>query len=407
MRHIWSAAALVTALWIGVADARYTCDVVARRGDLDPDGFAFTNKFEEQTGVNAAGDVTFIARAGNLQQALYRYPNVGASSVIARVGDPAPGGSAFTRFGASCFGTPSMNTAGTVAFVARLAIPGQGVFVDVGGTLEKAAQTTDASPGGGTFVDFPSVSEINDAGQVAFNANVSGGPSGIFLYDSTLNTLVTILDTSDTDSTARPFCAFEDVGLSNTNIAFVATVGNPTCATPLQGVFNGPTGVPIAVVGDASPIGGSNYIEFSEAPEPGPVAVTFQAKVAGVYTGVGIFSTAGPSKVVAAGDAAPDVLGAVKKLGVQHRQDGGGDVITRLFLRQTTAKHGIFRYDATPEAAVVKTDAPPMPPFGAGSKFRAISDASAAGTGTTIAFRAKMKDTTKPGSKTGVLSCVP
>jgi hypothetical protein len=161
------------------------------------------------------------------------------------------------------------------------------------------------------------------------------------------------------------------------------------------------------VVGDASPIGGSNYIEFLEAPEPGPVAVTFQAKVAGVYTGAGIFTTAGPAKVVAAGDAAPDVLGAVKKPGVQHRQDGNGDVIARLFLRQTTAKHGIFRYDATPEAAVVKTDAPPMPPFGAGSKYRAISDASAASTGTTIAFRAKMKDTTKPGSKTGVLSCVP
>jgi hypothetical protein len=42
MRHIWSAAALVTALWIGAADARYTCDSVARRYDLDPDGFVFT-----------------------------------------------------------------------------------------------------------------------------------------------------------------------------------------------------------------------------------------------------------------------------------------------------------------------------------------------------------------------------
>jgi hypothetical protein len=61
----------------------------------------------------------------------------------------------------------------------------------------------------------------------------------------------------------------------------------------------------------------------------------------------------------------------------------------------------------TPEAAVVKTDAPPMPPFGVGSKYRAIADASAASTGTTIAFRAKMKDTTKPRSKTGIVSCVP
>jgi hypothetical protein len=407
MRHIWSAAALVTALWIGAADARYTCTSVARRGDMDPDGFVFTNKFDESTGVNAAGVVVFVARAGNLQQALYRYPNGGPNTVIARVGDPAPGGSAFTRFGAGCFGAESINTAGVVGFVARLAI-GQGVFVDVGGVLEKAAQTTDTSPGGGTFVDFPSASEINDASAVAFVANVSGGPSGIFLYDAVLNTLVTVLDTSDTDSTARPFCSFEEVGLSDTDIAFTATVGNPTCATPLEGVFHGATGIPIAVAGDVSPIGGSNYVEFIEAPEPGPTGViTFQAKVTGVLSGAGIFSTAGPSKVVAAGDFAPDVGGSVKKPGLQHRQDGNGDVITRLFLRQTTAKHGIFRYDATPEAAVVKTDAPPAPPFGPLSKYRAISDASAASTGTTIAFRAKMKDTIKPGSKTGVLRCVP
>jgi hypothetical protein len=39
-------------------------------------------------------------------------------------------------------------------------------------------------------------------------------------------------------------------------------------------------------------------------------------------TGDAIFESTGPAKVVAAGDSAPDVGGAVKKLGGQHRQDG-------------------------------------------------------------------------------------
>jgi hypothetical protein len=110
--------------------------------------------------------------------------------------------------------------------------------------------------------------------------------------------------------------------------------------------------------------------------------------------------------VVAVGDLAPDVTGAIKKLGGQHRQDGNGDVIARLFLRQTDDKEGLFRYDGTPEAAVVKTDAPPSP-FGAGSKYRKLGPVSAANTSATIAFRAKMKDTAKPSSKTGIVRCVP
>jgi hypothetical protein len=407
MKQRWGAGALAIACFAGMAEASFTCESVARRGDLDPDGAAFSNKFDEAVAVNAAGEVLFVGRAGESQQTLYRYPNGGPNAVIARVGDPAPGGSAFGHFAGGCFGRPSVNTAGVAAFFAKLALPGQGVFVDVAGTLEKAAQTTDPAPGGGFFVAFPSVSLINDANEVAFVGTIDLGSSGIFRYDADTDALVGVVDTSDADTAARPFCTFGEVGLSNVGLAFTATVGNPTCLTPLPGVFRESLGtfVPVAVGGDASPIGGSTYESFSGAPEVG-AAITFQARVTGVtFTGDGIFETAGPSKVVAAGDAAPEVLGAVKKLGGQHRQALGGDVIVRLFLRQTAAKHGIFRYDATPEAAVVKTDAPPDPPFGPLSRYRAIGPPAAAATGTTIAFRAKMRDTIKPGSKTGVLRC--
>jgi len=394
---------------LGVAEARYTCDVVARRGDLDPGGLAFSNRFEEPLGVNAAGTVAFVARAGIAKQTIYRYPNGGPNSVVARVGDPAPGGSAFGRFVAGSRGSVSINTAGNIGFYADVTLPGNGVFVDVGGTLEKAAQKTDPTPNGGFFLTIPSVSNLNDANEIAFVATVNVAPNGVFLYDADTNALTTVADTSNTDTAARAFCSFGQVGLSNAGLAFTAEVANPNCATPLPGVFVRVLGtfVPVAVAGDAAPIGGTTYLSFSRAPEVGAAAVTFAARVTGAtYTGDGIFSSAGPSKVVASGDSAPEVGGAIKKLGDQHRQDGNGDVIARLFLRQSTSREGIFRYDATPEAVIAKIDVPPAP-FGAGSQYSKIGPPAAAGTGTTVAFNAKMKDTIKPGSKAGVLRCVP
>jgi hypothetical protein len=278
--------------------------------------------------------------------------------------------------------------------------------------VEKAAQTTDPTPNGGFFLSIPSVSNINHINEVAFVANVNGAPNGIFACVANANALVTVVDTTQSDTLARAFCSFGKVGLaaSFSVIAFTASVANPTCATPLEGVFTADgigSPIPFVMAGDATPIGGTTYVSFLDAPQIGTTRLTFAASVTGAtFRGNAIFSVPNPSKVVAVGDFAPDVTGAIKKLGGQHRQDGNGDVIARLFLRQTDDKEGIFRYDATPEAAVVKTDAPPAP-VGAGSKYRKIGSVSAAGTATTIAFRAKMKDTIKPGSKTGILRCVP
>lgn len=407
MKHEWRTVALALALSAGVAEARFTCTSVARRGDLDPGGFPFQNKFDEQTAVNGSGDVVFVARSGSNPQYLYRYPNGGPNSVIARVGDPAPGGSTFGQFAKGTFGGPSINSAGVVAFKARLALPGEGVFVDDGGTLEKAARNTDPSPGGGFFVSFPSVAAIDDSNEVAFTAIVDLGPSGIFRYDADTDALVTVVDTTDADTLARPFCGFDAVGLSDAGLAFRGSVGNPTCATPLAGIFREVLGtfVPLAVVGGVAPIGGTTYSLFLDAPAVGSTT-TFVARVTGAtFNGEGIFDS-GASVVVASGDIPPDVGGIVKKTGGQHRQTLGGDVVTRLFLRQTTAKHGIFRYDGTPEAAIVKSDTPP-PPFGALSRYRDIGIPAIDENGAYLAFRAKMRDTVKPGSKMGILRCTP
>lgn len=396
----------------GTASAAYTCAVVAKRGDLDPGGFPFSNKFDERVAINESGDTVFVGRAGKNQQALYLYPGVGPNVVIARVGDPAPGGSAFGKFARGTFGNLSINTPGDVAFVGRLTLPGDGVFVRDGGVLEKAAQTADASPSGGTFLSFPSLSALRDNGRVLFVANVSGGPSGIFQYDASVDVLDPIINTTNVDDGGRPFCAFQQVGQSDGVAAFTATVGNPTCATPVQGVFHLPApgvGVKIALVGEPSAISGTVFVSFFDAPQTSTSEITFAARVGGSpFNGEAIFGWNGfvISKVVAVGDAAPVAGGALKKLGGQFRQTLANEVFAHFFTRQASATQGIFSFDGTPDAPLLKTDTPPAP-FGPGSKYRTFGPPAVDGAGSYLAVLSQVKDSIKPSGKDGVLRCQP
>lgn len=402
------------ALAAGAAQAApYTCSAVAIRGNLDPDGFAFTNKFYPPVAVNTDGDVAFVGRARTQQQALYKYEDGGPNSVIARIGQPAPGGSSFMRFGSTAFGNVSMNTAGNVAFISRLSLPGEGIFVLDGGTLEKAVQTTDAAPGGGAFLSFPSVSQLDDSETVFFVANVDGAPSGIFSYDAGANSIDgPFLTTADVDDGGNPFCAFQRIGSSNGAVAFVATVGIPDCGTPVQSLSQLVTvGVSLTVAraGDASPIGGTTFDTFLDSPETSASAITFAARVTGnTYTGDGLFSWSGAfTKLAAVGDAAPDVGGSLKKLGSQHQQTLANDVYALFYTRGTPASHGIFVFNGSGSAAQVKTDVPPAPPFGVGARYRAIAAPAVDKDGAFLAFSARVKDTVAPSSKSGILRCAP
>ncbi len=396
----------------GAVSATYTCAVVAKRGDLDPGGFPFSNKFDERVAINESGDTLFVGRAGKNQQALYLYPGVGPNTVIARVGDPAPGGSAFGKFARGTFGNLSLNTPGDAAFVGRLTLPGEGVFVLDGGVLEKAAQTADLSPSGGTFLSFPSLSTIRDTGEVIFVGNVTGGPSGIFQYSAVSNLVVPLLDTTDVDDGGRPFCAFQKVGMSDGVAGFIATVGVPDCTTPVQGVFYLPSpgvGEKIALVGEPSAIGGTVFTAFIDAPQTSSTAITFAARVTGApFTGDAIFGWDGLmiDKIVAVGDAAPVAGGALKKLGGQFRQTLGNEVFAHFYTRQASATQGIFSFDGTLDAPLLKTDVPPAP-FGVGSKFRTLGPPAVDGAGTYLGLLAQVKDTIKPSGKDGILRCQP
>src|SRR5216684_4720640 len=73
--------------------------------------------------------------------------------VVATLGDPAPGGGAFT----TDFEPSALNNRGQLAFTADLAVPGdqgefhEGLFLANGGNIQQIGRHGQSAPGGGTF----------------------------------------------------------------------------------------------------------------------------------------------------------------------------------------------------------------------------------------------------------------
>src|SRR5438132_4429129 len=112
-----------------------------------------------------------------------RETHAASSSVdkVVMAGDPAPGGGTFTDFN----GAVSLSDGGQVAFRATLSTGSTGIFLaspaTSGYAISKVVATGDANPAGGTFSSGFSSPSLNSAGQVAFSGRASGQPESIFL----------------------------------------------------------------------------------------------------------------------------------------------------------------------------------------------------------------------------------
>jgi hypothetical protein len=172
---------------------------VARVGDPSPLAGTFVN-FQTNLSLNDAGQVAFRAISQvtpTVQRpALFVGSGTTAPAKLLALDDPGPGSSTVD-------GIPlrfQINNAGQVAWVAGLTSGNQGVFLGVaGGAQNPVAVTGDPAPGsgGGVFSRFrePNI-ELNNSGQVAFWAEISGAPatSGYFLGSATAPPLVRLLE---------------------------------------------------------------------------------------------------------------------------------------------------------------------------------------------------------------------
>jgi hypothetical protein len=412
------AAALVV-LASSPADAlTWTCEAIVRKGSLDPAMGTFAGKFGKKRhggpAINSAGDVVFFATPKGGPRRLYLYPNVGAPSIIASAGDPAPGGGSFTRFE-----QPSINDAGDVAFFGDLA-SGEGVFVEPAGAapMFKVAVTGDPAPGGGSFDTFDGVARINASGDVAFLATVSGGPTGVFVYDGGTMTIASIARVGDPTLDAREICSFvaPSVGLGGSLTAF--QVGTKaSCAnaleTELYGIYRD-TGAGIgrvALQGDATPIGGNTYDDFLGDPDLNETdQVLFRASITGTLksTGLFLFDAGGPTTitVVRTGDAAATVGGFLRTI-TEPNLTNGAQAGFRANLGNTAAKEGIFLYDGVDEAVVTKSSAVPVGIFLPGSSYAKIyEEIGVSRSGTWVTYSATVKQPPgNGGAKIGLFRC--
>jgi PEP-CTERM motif len=123
-----------------------------------------TGFVQEPVSINDVGTVAFSAGGLGVFEGVFT-GNGGPLTPIADANGPLNG---------PFF--PSINNAGTVAFVAALDSGGEGVFTSSNGILTPVADTTGLFSG--FFAFAPS---INNLGQVAFEASLDAGGGGIFV----------------------------------------------------------------------------------------------------------------------------------------------------------------------------------------------------------------------------------
>src|SRR5215471_12970847 len=183
----------IIAIAIGCGGLGGSGDTTSMCGDVSPIGghfcgFFFGTFFTPD--INDAGDVLFFCdvNGGSSRRALFLY--LGASGEIVKVaaiGDSSPVGGTF-----GAVGPGSLNNNGQVVFLASaVGTTNSNIFMWDNGVVTKVAAVGDPAPGGGTYsllgteslggfqdgtnIPVGPVPDINDSGQIAFRAIVSGG----------------------------------------------------------------------------------------------------------------------------------------------------------------------------------------------------------------------------------------
>lgn len=391
----------------------FTCSTVARRGQPAGETLVFRTNYP-LVAINGAGDVAFTAKLSGGAVKLYRSPAVGPFEIVARRGDASPGIGTYTDFK-----DVSINDAGSIGFKGRLLV-GEGVYVHPpGGPTVKVVETTEASPGGGFFGEFNSASRVNAGGDIAFVADVSGGPTGVFLYQAAGPAIVPVALQGGPTDEGRELCSFLNVGLGDGGGVAFQAISKVSCADLMEADKYGihlavpPYVGPVTTAARqdlVSPLGTAVYNRFYEAPEVDAAGnVQFRARVFGQVNIVAhfLFQPVGPatSTLVRVGDGAPLGAGGIKTLGPGGLTDPGG-IAFRSKLVKGSAKQGIFVFGGSQDTVVTTNSAPPLDAYGVGSRYKRLEeDPGVDRSGTRVAFVAKVKDSNPPGGKPGVFRC--
>jgi hypothetical protein len=173
--------------------------------------------------INDRGQVAFYSNlsGGSADFAIFRGDD-GELKPVFVANQIAPGGASYEDFG-----NPVINQSGQVAASASLtnSTSSFGLFVGDGSNTVAIALEGQAAPKGGNYArGFFSPLRMNDNGEVAFFAGLTGGASGLFRGNGNYTTPVA-LSGSNAPGTTGTFNSFRDFQLLNDGrIAVIATL---------------------------------------------------------------------------------------------------------------------------------------------------------------------------------------
>jgi hypothetical protein len=263
--------------------------------------------------LNGSGQVMFTASLTGGTSPYGIFAGVpGSLQTVAVTGTAAPAGGNYDTTISAGF-PPVLNGAGQVAFLPYLtgSAASEGIFVGVPGSLQTAALKLSAAPAGGNYL-FIGNPVLNGAGQVAFEADLSGGTSnsGIFVGAPGSIQAVALQGTATPAGgnynsfevlPTYPIPALNDAG----QVAFLASLTGDTSS---EGLFVGSPGSlhVAAQTGTAAPVGGS-YNSFNYPVLNGYGQLAFTANLTSGTSSEGLF-VGSPGSIQAAallGAAAP------------------------------------------------------------------------------------------------------
>jgi hypothetical protein len=271
--------------------------------------------------ITHSGDVVFQANASDV------FTSDGRTVVpVVRNGDPAPGGGTLAPTG-----TLAANGHGAIVYLANISgsAATRGVFRSDGTQTVAIARDDNDAPMGGRFTSMFGRPVINDRGQVAFSAEMTGGLAdfGVFLGDG-----AGLMPVFAANRVAPGGATFEDFGDPVINrhgqVAAFASLSNSASRGGLF-IGAGTDAVAIALQGEAAPKGGSYrehdaFLGAIRLNDRGEVA--FVARLTGGSSSSGIFRGNGDrtTTIALAGAVAPGTTGAFQsfdeiKLGIDGR----------------------------------------------------------------------------------------
>jgi hypothetical protein len=315
----------------------FTVQAAALQGTAAPAGGNYSSFLLIAPAINSAGQLAYTASltGGSSTQGLFvgtPGPSGFTGQAVALQGTAAPAGGNYNNLS-----SPLLNASGQVQYTSSLTggSSSLGFFVGTPGPSGFTGQTVGlagtAAPAGGNYSVFGSTPILNASGQVAYFASLTGGSSTQGLFAGAPGSMQAAALVGTAAPTGGNYSSLGNPAINNAGqLAYSASLTGGSATAGLFVGALGPSGVTMqtaALQGDAAPAGG-NYIAFTVPLLNASGQLAFRSTLTGGSSTAGIFAGAPGSfqTIVLGGAATPDGVGNFNSLGTSIAFNAAGQV---------------------------------------------------------------------------------